>query len=111
MRDLGNAVSSSLESRVQGKTSDERVHETVKIMNELRYEAQLGEPDPADRSPAIEATNCVYHALASGCPEICQFDLAILSRLTSSDVTHEKCIVRGENICRFKLAKRDKKNR
>jgi hypothetical protein len=36
-------------------------------------------------------------------PNICQFDLALLAAFTDSEVDHQACMARGDNICRFKF--------
>jgi predicted ArsR family transcriptional regulator len=49
----------------------------------------------------IEATNCVFHHLATRFPEVCHFDLALLSTFVGRPVVHDECIVRGGHVCRF----------
>ena len=72
------------------------------IMRDLGY--QSGSVDPAnEKLPAIEATNCVFHSLAQRYPEVCYFDLALMSEIVGSDVIHDECMVRGGNVCRFKF--------
>jgi DeoR family suf operon transcriptional repressor len=102
MKQLGHTVASALVEKTRAETLSRRTEKTVGIMNELAYEAQVSSSSESDSS-SIEATNCVYHSLAAKHPEVCQFDLALLSKLTQSEVIHEKCILRGENVCRFKL--------
>jgi predicted ArsR family transcriptional regulator len=53
----------------------------------------------------IEAKNCVYHELARAHPEVCQFDLELLSRFMGMDVTQEECMLRGGQSCRFRFLK------
>lgn len=119
MDQLGASIASSLGDKVKGETLSLRTAQTVEIMNELAYEAQVASvqkpsthkesaENKEDSPTAIEATNCVYHGLAARHPEVCRFDLALISKLTQSKVTHEKCILRGENICRFHLRKLNK---
>lgn len=74
-------------------------------MRELGY--QSGSIDPANgKLPAIEATNCVFHSLAQRYPEVCYFDLALMSEVVGSDVIHDECMVRGGNVCRFIFTER-----
>ena len=54
-------------------------------------------------APTIEADNCIFHNLAMKNPEICQFDLALLSTFTDSTVDHVECMAKGGNVCRFKF--------
>jgi predicted ArsR family transcriptional regulator len=72
---------------------------------ELGYES--APIDPAnEKLPAIEATNCVFHSLARRYPEVCFFDLAMMTEVVGSDVVHDECMVRGGNVCRFKFKER-----
>lgn len=97
---LGGDVAGTFKERVAGKTTNNRIIETVNIMNTLAYEASVV-PSSDDSLSAIEAVNCVYHDLAAEHRQVCQFDLALLGTLTDAQVTHEKCIQRGDNVCRF----------
>ena len=82
----------------------QKVARLAVVMDELGYDARVG----ADVSsmPAIEADNCVFHELAKKNPEICHFDLALLSAATDSKVEHHECMARGGNVCRFKFTAR-----
>lgn len=51
----------------------------------------------------VEAFNCVFHGLATQHPQVCKFDLAYMEGATGKRVHHMECIVRGGNVCRFKL--------
>jgi predicted ArsR family transcriptional regulator len=51
----------------------------------------------------VEAFNCVFHGLARQHPQVCKFDLAYMEKATGRRVHHMECIVRGGNVCRFKL--------
>lgn len=98
---LGTDVAGTFQQRVVGKTTNNRIIETVDIMNTLAYEANVVPPTDENELPAIEAVNCVYHDLAAEHHQVCQFDLALLSNLADAKVIHEKCIQRGDNVCRF----------
>jgi predicted ArsR family transcriptional regulator len=74
------------------------------LMDELGYDARTA-PD-LDGAPTIEADNCVFHELAARNPEVCQFDLALLSGFTSSKVTLHECMARGGHVCRFRFTPR-----
>lgn len=81
----------------------ERLTILVEVMNELAYEAAPA-ADPAHPGDLmIEAKNCVYHDLAREHPEVCQFDLELLSRFMGMDVTQEECMLRGGQSCRFRF--------
>lgn len=51
----------------------------------------------------VEAFNCVFHALASQHPQVCRFDLAYMEGVTGRRMHHMECIVRGGNVCRFRI--------
>ncbi len=103
---MGRAVARQFEHRVEG-TSDtgDRIRELAAIMAELGYESAPLEP-PKEKLPAIEATNCVFHNLAQRYPEVCFFDLAMMSKVVGSEVIHDECMVRGGHVCRFKFKER-----
>jgi predicted ArsR family transcriptional regulator len=82
----------------------QRVARLATVMDELGYDARVGAD--VNASPAIEADNCVFHELAKKNPEICHFDLALLSTATDSKVEHHECMARGGNVCRFKFTAR-----
>ena len=53
--------------------------------------------------PQVEAFNCVFHALAQRNPSVCRFDLAFMEAATGHRIHHMECIVRGGQVCRFKV--------
>lgn len=95
LREQAAEMAQGLAFRVAGQAPLEA---TVAILNELGYEAKQAGPD------AIAATNCVYHALAQEHPQICAFDLELLRRLGGQEVTHEACMLRGSDACRFRFS-------
>jgi predicted ArsR family transcriptional regulator len=103
---MGKAVGRQVATRLAAvKDRAERIRALSGIMRELGY--QSGSIDQANgKLPAIEATNCVFHSLAQRDPEVCYFDLALMSEVVGSDVTHDECMVRGGNVCRFKFKDR-----
>lgn len=82
----------------------ERVQALSGLMDELGYDARTA-PD-LEGAPTIEADNCVFHELAAKNPEVCQFDLALLSGFTGSKVTLHECMARGGHVCRFRFTPR-----
>lgn len=106
LRGLAGTIAKSLNSRVEGKEGAERLAEVTAILNELAFEARASQPTGSEQ-PALEASNCIYHDLARQFPEVCQFDLELLARLTGSGVDHQECMVRGGAICRFRLGPSD----
>lgn len=79
----------------------QKVEKLSEVMEQLGYNTQstMG----ADGVPMIEADNCIFHNLAIKNPEICQFDLALMSVFTDSEIDHQECMASGGNACRFKF--------
>lgn len=71
------------------------------LMDDLGYVARAGRD--ADGAPLIEADNCVFHALAIKHPEVCEFDLALMSAFTGRQIDHQECMAKHGNVCRFRL--------
>ncbi len=103
LREIAGAIGAGLTHRLEGMEDDRRLEAVVAIMNELAFESRAIHPDDSPDERAIEASNCIYHDLARQFPEVCQFDLELLSQLTRSGITHQECMVRGGNTCRFRL--------
>lgn len=87
------------------KTREQKVEKLSEVMEELGYNTRSFAVN--SDAPAIEADNCIFHNLAMKNPEICQFDLALLSTFTDSTVNHEECMAKGGNVCRFKFIAKD----
>lgn len=81
----------------------QKIETLSKVMDELGYDARMGK---GPGGPTIEADNCVFHELARKHPEICQFDLSLLSGYTGSKVELHECMARGGHVCRFKFTPR-----
>jgi predicted ArsR family transcriptional regulator len=88
----------------QNASSRERIETFAGVMDELGYDARARQ-EPGGL-PAIEADNCVFHELATRHPEICQFDLALLSGYTGNKVELSECMARGGHVCRFRFSAR-----
>jgi predicted ArsR family transcriptional regulator len=106
-REIGMQAAASIAgtAKVEGDSLKARVEQVASLMNDLAYQAETaltGKEHPGD-PPVIEASNCVFHALASKYPEICQFDIGLLTQLTGAQVNHEQCILRGGSSCRFRF--------
>ncbi len=82
----------------------QKVEKASRMMDELGYDARTGK-DLAG-APTIEADNCVFHELAMKNPEVCQFDLSLLSGLTGSKVDLTECMAKGGHVCRFRFTPR-----
>jgi predicted ArsR family transcriptional regulator len=96
---LGSAVARQLRGRHPGlSTRRQKVAKLAELMEQLGYDAR------APRPGVIEADNCIFHELARKHPEVCQFDLALLATFTDGKVSHEECMAKGGNVCRFKFS-------
>lgn len=73
----------------------------VHHMNQAGYQAEVFLRSTGD--PEIVAHNCVFHRLAAAYPVVCELDLALIGTLGGAAVDHTECMVRGGNVCRFKL--------
>jgi predicted ArsR family transcriptional regulator len=80
-----------------------KVQSLAVLMEQLGYRVNLNAPANIKGIPVIEADNCVFHDLASKHPQVCRFDLALLSTFTDSKVVHEACMVKGADVCRFRF--------
>jgi predicted ArsR family transcriptional regulator len=99
---IASAVVAQLRQCAPEKDSrQQKVAKVSRLMDELGYDARTGK-DIAG-APTIEADNCVFHELAMSNPEICQFDLSLLSGLTGSKVELDECMARGGHVCRFRF--------
>ena len=97
---MGEKIAQQLRAQNPGlKTSEQKVERLSAIMEQLGYDSVIADPGGL----AIEAVNCVFHNLAVKNPEICQFDLALMSAFSDSTVEHETCMAEGGNVCRFKF--------
>jgi predicted ArsR family transcriptional regulator len=100
---IGSDVAAQLSSQYPTlQTGEERIGKLAELMDELGYSAR-NVPAVAGE-PVIEADNCVFHELAVKNPDICRFDLAMMSAFTDSTVDHQECMARGANVCRFKFS-------
>lgn len=91
-------------SPAHNETQRQMVESASSLLDGLGYDAHPG--DDLDGAPTIEADNCVFHELAMKNPEICQFDLSLLSGLTGSKVDLTECMARGGHVCRFRFTPR-----
>lgn len=110
MRTMGTDIGEETAKKIEGESLKTRVEQAAELMNDLAYQAETvltGKELPGS-APVIEASNCVFHGLAAKYPEICDFDLALLTKLTGAEVIHEKCILHGGGICRFRFKEKVK---
>ena len=105
MHGLADSVAQQMESRFKNAPdAPALLAEVTAALNELGYRAQLKQSD-LRKGAVIEASNCVYHAVAKKHPELCQFDVRFMENATNLRVKLESCIARGGAVCRFCLRK------
>lgn len=86
------------EALVEGKSLAERVAVTAQILNE---EGGFAEWRSDDRSYEIINYNCVYRRVADSHGDLCDFDMAVISRLLGQDVQCHQFMSQGSECCRF----------
>lgn len=101
---LGTKVGTQLRSQhAHLRTRQDRVLKLAELMEQLGYStAGTTVLDPT----VISADNCVFHDIAMKDPEVCRFDIALLSTFTDSRVEHQECMAKGGHVCRFKFRPR-----
>jgi DeoR family suf operon transcriptional repressor len=87
--------------RLNGKRRSEAVDEIVRILNETGFVASAVAPEGSSKTAVVECKNCVYHDLSKDYPEVCRFDIGLLSGLMGTEVEHQSCMQRGGESCRF----------
>jgi predicted ArsR family transcriptional regulator len=102
---MGSRVAAQLRAQHPGLASrQEKVMKLSELMEELGY--RTGGVTAAASAPTIVADNCVFHDLALKDPDVCEFDLALLSGFTDSKVEHQECMAKGGHVCRFRFKPR-----
>ncbi len=102
LRAMGESIGTSLALPADADLPTRAQHIASKMID-LGYEASVVS---GRKSVEIQADNCVFHKLAAKSPEVCEFDLGLLERASQTEVSHETCIVRGAQSCRFRLKPR-----
>jgi DeoR family transcriptional regulator, suf operon transcriptional repressor len=105
MHKLGSNLSQSLLPQFNGKKTDERIEELLKVMDGLGFKTR-NMTDSGSNERTIEACNCIYHDLAQKHEEICEFDRTLMSSLLDNDIELVECIAKGGAVCRFKIIKK-----
>lgn len=82
-------------------SQQQKLEKLTEIMNQLGYSTRS--VGIIDGAPIVEADNCIFHDIAVKNPEVCQFDLALLSTFTNSTINHQECMATGGHVCRFKF--------
>lgn len=101
LRRIAAAVVAQNRHDAQARES-QTVERLAARMNQLGYDARVA--TDADGGPAIETSSCIFHDLAMKHPEVCQFDLALLSGYAGGRVELNECMARGGRVCRFKMS-------
>jgi predicted ArsR family transcriptional regulator len=102
---IAAAVAAQLRQRSPNTDSRrQKVEKLSTLMDELGYDAHTAKD--VGGAPTIEADNCIFHEVAMKNPEICHFDLALLSGFTGSKVELHECMARGGHVCRFRFTPR-----
>jgi DeoR family suf operon transcriptional repressor len=104
MSSLGANLAKKLRGKFEGKNLPERIKELVAAMEELGYQAETVS-DNESNIVSIQAHNCVFHDLAQKHAEICELDLAFMSRLLDRQVNQSDCMAKGDCVCRFSIKK------
>ena len=99
LAEMGRVAAASLKARLEEASDSEgRIAAIAQIMQEIGYDAVA---KTENGEPLIEAHNCVFHKLAAKCPDVCSFDIALLSAASGCQVEHRSCMVRRGDACRF----------
>ncbi len=106
MEKLADKVADSMKHKFKPADSvGELLSKVTLTLNELGYRARLKQSD-IRKGAIIEATNCVYHAVAKEHTELCGFDIKFIENTSGMDVKLESCIAHGGSVCRFCLRKK-----
>lgn len=84
----------------------ERLKKVANILTGLGYEAEVVPSNDKFEASKIEISNCIFHQLASSCPEVCSFDKSLLTKLTGHEVELQSCITLGGSVCCFGIKNR-----
>jgi predicted ArsR family transcriptional regulator len=87
------------------ENQEQKLEKLADIMNQLGYSTRyVGNENGAQ---VVEAVNCIFHEIALKNPEVCQFDIALLSKFTDSTIQHQECMATGGHVCRFKFTPKE----
>lgn len=95
-------LSQTLLPHFDGKQTDERLQELLKVMDGLGFETR-NKSDSDSNQESVEACNCIYHDLAQKHEEICEFDRTLISCLLDKKIEHVECMTKGGAVCCFKI--------
>ncbi|RDI99115.1 MarR family transcriptional regulator [Dyella solisilvae] len=100
LRELGHQLGASEVASDAETPNAEVVQQLAQRLDALGYEAIAARHGEEWQ---VEAFNCVFHALARQHPQVCKFDLAYMEAATGRRIHHMECIVRGGQLCRFRV--------
>lgn len=92
---MAEELTAEVAPRLEGKEGQTRLHEVVRILDELGYGAYL------DEHGNVHAMNCVFHQLAQTSDAVCQYDALVLRNLLGGDFDHLACLRDGRASCVF----------
>ncbi|TCS36252.1 transcriptional regulator [Paucimonas lemoignei] len=92
-----------LGNELENVPAELKLEKLTAVMEEFGYDLNPLIWDAGKRIPVIEANNCVFHDLAKDNPQICSFDIALISTFSGCTVQHESCMATGSHVCRFRL--------
>ncbi len=111
MHRLGVRTGESILPQVAGKTEDEKVTFLVNMLQEMGYEAQVGDQElDGEIVPSINVCNCVYHSVAMKYEQVCTFDVALVSTVLGRDMELAQCMAKGDHVCQVFLQNKQKSN-
>ena len=100
LQELGATVAATQAPLEAGEGMEALARALAQRLDGLGYEAA---PARHGDDWQVEAFNCVFHGLARQHPQICKFDIAYMEAASNRRIHHMECIVRGGNVCRFKI--------
>ena len=100
LQELGATVAATQAPLATGEGMEALARGLAQRLDALGYEAAVARHG---EDWQVEAFNCVFHGLARQHPQVCKFDLAYMEAATGRRIHHMECIVRGGNVCRFKI--------
>lgn len=101
LRGMARTLAASLSAGADAPSPQLRLTALADTMNQLGYDAHLSEVD--SNHAEMRAYNCVYHHLAKEYPQVCEFDIELMTQVSGRQVEHMECIVRSGKCCRFRL--------
>ena len=100
LQELGATVAATQAPLATGEGMEALARGLAQRLDALGYEAAAARHG---EDWQVEAFNCVFHGLARQHPQVCKFDLAYMEAATGRRIHHMECIVRGGQVCRFKI--------